>query len=58
MRLYIDSVCLTELIILTGDKGLYYLDFRLANAVHLADLKYPVSEQLLGSSLIPHIRNG
>ena len=55
MRLYIDSVCLTELIILTGDKGLYYLDFRLADTVHLADLKYPVSEQLLGSSLIPHI---
>ena len=38
MRLYIDSVCLTEFIILTGDKGLYYLDFRLADTVHLADL--------------------
>ena len=58
MRLYIDPVCLTEFIILTGDKGLYYLDFRLSDTVHLADLKYPVSEQLLGSSLIPHIRNG
>ena len=58
MGFYIEPVCLTELIILTGDKGLYYLNFRLADTVHLTDLKYPVSEQLLGSGLIPHIRNG
>ena len=38
---HIDTICLTELIILSGNKGLYNLDLRLTDTAHLADFKYP-----------------
>ena len=58
MGLHVHSISLSELIILTGNEGLYYFHLGLADTVHLRDFKNPVAEQLLGSGLISHIRDG